>query len=88
MEHQTKLPPRAPQWIMGPITPTSYRQQFVEYQTKLPPRAPQWTEVHPLGQNAALFAELNRRKLRDQKIVAFCVGGLIGTIGMIIWSVL
>ena len=46
------------------------------------------TEMHPLGQNAALFAELNRRKLRDQKIVAFCVGGLIGTIGMIILAVL
>ena len=36
------------------------------HQTKLPPHAPQWSDTHPLGQNAALFAELSRRRRVDR----------------------
>ena len=56
----------------------------MEHQTKLPPRAPQWTDTHPLGQNAALFAELNRRRSVDR----WTWYAIAAVVGMIIWAVL
>ena len=41
-------------------------------------------EMHPLGQNAALFAELNRRRSLDRVGWYACAA----VVGMIIWAVL
>jgi len=54
----------------------------MEHQTKLPPHAPQWADT--LGQNAALFAELNRRR----SVERWTWYAIAAVVGMIIVAVL